>query len=139
MHQPNITACPIERRDWLLAVHRLRVIKGLWRLVGYALSGSTLHYQILRAFFFHTIYYLSQGAYVHAKLLQSRLTLCDPVDYTCQTPLSMGFSRQAHWNGLPCPPPGDLPNPEIQLCLLCFLLCKCILYCWATGEALVNR
>ena len=51
---------------------------------------------------------------MHAKLLQSRLTLCDPVDYTCQAPLSMEFSRQAHWSGLPCPPPGDLPNPEIE-------------------------
>ena len=28
----------------------------------------------------------------------------------CQAPLSMGFSRQEHWSGLPCPPPGDLPN-----------------------------
>ena len=26
----------------------------------------------------------------------------------------MGFSRQEHWIGLPCPPPGDLPNPEIK-------------------------
>ena len=30
-----------------------------------------------------------------------------------QAPLSMGFSRQEHWSGLPCPPPGDLPNPGI--------------------------
>ena len=27
-----------------------------------------------------------------------------------QAPLSMGFSRKEYWNGLPCPPPGDLPN-----------------------------
>ena len=26
-------------------------------------------------------------------------------------PLSMGFSRQEYWSGLPCPPPGDLPEP----------------------------
>ena len=26
----------------------------------------------------------------------------------------MGFSRQEHWNGLPGPPPGDLPNPGIE-------------------------
>ena len=32
----------------------------------------------------------------------------------CQAPLSMGFSRQEYWNGLPCPPPGDLPNPGIE-------------------------
>ena len=29
-------------------------------------------------------------------------------------PLSMGFSRQEYWSGLPCPPPGDLPDPEIE-------------------------
>ena len=32
-----------------------------------------------------------------------------------QTPLSMGFSRQEDWSGLPCPPPGDLPNPGMEL------------------------
>ena len=29
-------------------------------------------------------------------------------------PLSMGFSRQEKWSGLPCPSPGDLSNPEIK-------------------------
>ena len=29
-------------------------------------------------------------------------------------PLSMGFSRQEHWSGLPCPLPGDLPDPGIK-------------------------
>ena len=31
-----------------------------------------------------------------------------------QAPLSMGFSRQEHWSGLPRPPPGDLPHPGIE-------------------------
>ena len=31
-----------------------------------------------------------------------------------QAPLSMGFSRQEYWSGLPCPPAGDLPDPEIE-------------------------
>ena len=31
-----------------------------------------------------------------------------------QSPLSMGFSRQEYQRGLPCPPPGDLPDPEIE-------------------------
>ena len=31
-----------------------------------------------------------------------------------QAPLSMGFSRQEYWNGLPCSPPGDLPNRGIK-------------------------
>ena len=33
----------------------------------------------------------------------------------CQAPLSMGFSRQEYWSGLPCCPPRDLPNPWIEL------------------------
>ena len=40
---------------------------------------------------------------------QSCLTLCDPMDCS----LSMGFSRQEYWSGLPFPPPGDLPDPGI--------------------------
>ena len=31
-----------------------------------------------------------------------------------QAPLSTGFSRQEYWRGLPCSPPGDLPNPGIE-------------------------
>ena len=31
-----------------------------------------------------------------------------------QAPLSMGFSRQEYWSGLPCPPPGDLEDPGIE-------------------------
>ena len=31
-----------------------------------------------------------------------------------QAPLSMGMPRQEYWSGLPCPPPGDLPNPGIK-------------------------
>ena len=36
----------------------------------------------------------------------------------CQTPLSMGFSRQEYWSGLPCRLLGDLPNPGIKLTCL---------------------
>ena len=31
-----------------------------------------------------------------------------------EDPLSMGFSRQEYWSGLPFPSPGDLPNPGIE-------------------------
>ena len=43
------------------------------------------------------------------------LTLCDHMD--CSAPRLLypwGFSRQEYWSVLPCPPPGDLPNPEIE-------------------------
>ena len=52
-----------------------------------------------------------------AKLLvaQSCLSHCDPMDsQVCQGPLSMGFPRQEHWNGLPFPSPGNLPDPGIK-------------------------
>ena len=38
----------------------------------------------------------------------------------CQPPLSMGFSRQEYWSGLPCPPPGDLLTHGSNLHLLHF-------------------
>ena len=31
-----------------------------------------------------------------------------------KAPLSKGFSRQEYWSGLPCPPPGGLPDPGIE-------------------------
>ena len=37
-----------------------------------------------------------------------------------QLPLSMGFSRQEYWSGLPCPSPGDLPKPGIEPASLMF-------------------
>ena len=36
-------------------------------------------------------------------------------------PLSIECSRQEYWTGLPFPPPGDLPDPGINPCLLCLL------------------
>ena len=39
-------------------------------------------------------------------------TLCNPMAH--QAPLSMGFSRQEYWSGLPFPPPWDHPNPGIE-------------------------
>ena len=46
-----------------------------------------------------------------AKSLQSYLTLVTPWTVAHQAPLSMGFSRQEYWSGLPCPPLGYLSYP----------------------------
>ena len=55
-----------------------------------------------------------------------------------QAPLSMGFSRQESWSGLPCSPPADLPNPVIKPALspLVVALQADSFYHWATREAL---
>ena len=49
------------------------------------------------------------------------LSHCSPVQLLAtlwtvafQAPLSMGFSRQEYWSGLPCPPRGDFPDPGIE-------------------------
>ena len=44
----------------------------------------------------------------HVRLFATRWTVA------YQAPLSMGFSRQECWSGLPFPSPGDLPNPGIE-------------------------
>ena len=41
-------------------------------------------------------------------------TLCNPMDCSRQAPLSMEFSRQEYWSGLPFTSPGDLPDPWIE-------------------------
>ena len=52
---------------------------------------------------------------MRAKSLQSCLTCVTPWTGARQAPLSVGFSRQEHWSGLPSPPPGDLPGPGVGL------------------------
>ena len=48
--------------------------------------------------------------------LLSRVQLfVTPWTLESQCPLSMGFSRQEYWSGLPFPTPGDLPDPGIKL------------------------
>ena len=44
----------------------------------------------------------------HVQLFATAWTLAH------RAPLSMGFSRHGYWSGLPCPPPGDLPDPGIK-------------------------
>ena len=75
-----------------------------------------------------------------------------PWTVVCQAPLSMEFSRQGYWSGLPFPSPGDLPNPGMEpscpalqadflpseppgksTCwrLHAIFLCDCPPHCWA--------
>ena len=48
------------------------------------------------------------------KSLSLVLLFATPWTVARQAPLSMGFSRQEYWSGLPFPSPGDLPNPGIK-------------------------
>ena len=68
----------------------------------------------------HSIMNISNNVLRHFSCVRLFVTLWT---VACQMPLSMGFSRQEYWSGLPQPPPGDLPDPEIE----------------ATSPALVGR
>ena len=58
-----------------------------------------------------------------------------PWTVACQAPLSIEFSRQEYWSGLPLPSPGDLPWPRDRTRVSC--IGRHILYHWATREASV--
>ena len=52
--------------------------------------------------------------FLRAQLLSLVQLFATPWTAARQAPLSTGFSRQEHWSGLPCPPQGNLPDPEIE-------------------------
>ena len=57
---------------------------------------------------------LQMGVKVKVKSLSHVQLFATPWTVAYQAPLSMGFSRQASWSGLPFPSPEDLPDPEIE-------------------------
>ena len=52
--------------------------------------------------------------FVKVRLLSHVLLFATTWTVAYQGPLSMGFSRQQYWSGLPFPSPGDLPDPRIE-------------------------
>ena len=75
-----------------------------------------------------------------------------PWSVACQTPLSMGFSRQKYWSALPCPPPGNLPDKGNRTHVSCLLHWQAdtlgspgvtlgwVFFCfYTTGSSLINR
>ena len=73
------------------------------------LKSSLLYISI----YIHTdrckIYVCVLSHFSHVRLFVTLWTVA------CQAPLSMEFSRQEYWSGLPCASPGDLPNPGTEL------------------------
>ena len=52
--------------------------------------------------------------FVKVLVAQSCRPFVTPMDCRLLAPLSMEFSREETWCGLPCPPPGDLSDPGIE-------------------------
>ena len=110
-HLPDlISCCSLTNTDYpegfgwfrVCSLHTLCCFKS-WPLLNSIVLSA--------AFFFFVSF---PAACVRAKLLQSRLTSAILWTVACHTSLSMGFSRQEYWSGLPGHPPGDLPNPRIE-------------------------
>ena len=79
------------------------------------LTHSKLGKEYVMTIYCHPAYLTYvQSTCVCAKLLQLCPTLCLWM-VTCQLPLSMGFSMQEYWSGLPCSSPGGLPDPGSEL------------------------
>ena len=76
------------------------------------LNQGLLHCRLI--FFFFFIWTVREAQQIYSEVAQSCPTLCDPWTIAHQAPLSMGFSRQEYWSGLPLPSPGDLPDPGIE-------------------------
>ena len=58
---------------------------------------------------------VGEASLTKVKVAQLCPTLCDPMDYSLPDSFyPWNFSRQEYWSGLPCRPPGDLPNPRIK-------------------------
>ena len=103
------------------------LFSGLWILF---LSG------ILKVFCYgETVELVVASVYVCSMLSCVQL-FATPGTVARQAPLSMGFSRQEYWSGLPFPSPGDLPNPGIETHVCCIsCIGRQILYHCATWEA----
>ena len=86
-------------------------------------SLSLPHYSTI---FVYTVLFLHRLAHaIHkVKSLSCVQFFTTPWTVAYQAPLSMGFSRQEYWSGLPFPSPGDLPNPGNVSCIVgrCFNL-----------------
>ena len=103
---------------------------GLWQFSSLTLFLKTLaHWKILVRYFVDSlsiwvclVFFLWLDFRVCACVL-NQLSVCSSLrPYgTVQALLSMGFSRQEYWGGLPCSPPRDLPDPGIKPCFSCLL------------------
>ena len=85
----------------------------LWWQEG-PVSDSQARSESYASFICLLIFILPDNAKVKVKSLSRVRLFVTPWTVVYQDPLSMGFSRQEYWSGLPFPSPGDLPDPGIE-------------------------
>ena len=88
----------------------------MWNAKSFSLSVETKgHHKSSRH---KTEIFIIKQTYMCAKMLSHIWLSATLWAVACQAPLSMGFSREEYWSGLPCLPPGHLPHPGLKLHLL---------------------
>ena len=116
-----LVSCRHQPWEWRVCFN---LCLGPWSLhTEHDLKGETQS-DILITVWFRQVYWANTVLVMHARLLShfSHVWLFATVwTITHKAPLSLRFSRQEHWSGLPCPPPGHLPDPGIQPTLFCLL------------------
>ena len=128
-----LRGCPFPQIGF---TSKMRTSHHVWYLVGSITGGWSLHLSgcDILVFFFSTSFSKQrtqtwgQGPSLPTLAFPAALSRESPcglehmdwlyntsaIQVARQASLSVGFSRQEYWSGLPCPPPGDLPNPAIK-------------------------
>ena len=94
----------IESKEQLLYCFLTAPLCLEWNLMWVSLTKHFLTFKLL-----------SFICCMFAQLLSCVWLFENPMDCSLRVPLSMGFFRQEYWSVLPLPPPGDLPDPRIEL------------------------
>ena len=120
---------PIQSHFWLPDNPRVVIHSYSSYFVHNTISGALSAVLLRKGYLKYKTQSLSEGPYnpvlsiytfsnlytlMRAKSLQSCPTLCNPMDGSPPGSSVHGFSRQEYWSGLPCPSPGDFPNPGIE-------------------------
>ena len=121
---------------WISLHVKMRVITSVWEnLLGHMCKAHFAGHSRTESTWFavmNELYHVRHSAQyknikttyitcLHAKSLQSCLTLCNSMTVACQAPLSMGFSRQEHWSGCPALLQGNFSTQGSNSHLLCLL------------------
>ena len=78
------------------------------------ISNEAVHYGCLSLSYMYVYTHTHTHTHTCVCVLSHVQFFVTPWTVACQAPLSMGFSTQKYWSGLPCPPPGDLHDAGME-------------------------
>ena len=103
--------CKCDQREKIIPV---------WKILSFKICWKFFHKNVTFLLIFLSLSYWLLISSPHPTPLigclvtQSCLTPCDTMTVACQAPLSMGFSRQEYWSGVPFPSSEYISDPEIE-------------------------